>query len=229
LNETDLVQGLRERNPEAIQHLSECWLPSVWRFVYVRVRGDQHLAEDIVSETVLALVKAAGKPEVEINNPGGWLRTVAGNKVTDHFRAAARVQHLIDQAQQESGTRKVEEPSARQELEERRVEVRNVMDTLSEQHRVALEWKYIEKLSVREIAERMSLSEKAVESLLFRARREFRSGMNRSDDGNPQSESQSESNSQIQNDELREEAVEASGETACSPDALPISDAIEID
>jgi len=48
------------------------------------------------------------------------------------------------------------------------------MDELPEQHRVALEWKYVDKLSVREIAERLQTTEKAAESILFRARRTFR-------------------------------------------------------
>ncbi len=229
LNETDLVQGLRKQNPVAVQHLCECWLPSVWRFVYVRVGGDQHLTEDIVSETVLALIKAAGKPEAEINNPGGWLRTVAGNKVNDHFRAAARVQHLIDQALINSETREADDPAGQQELEEQRTEVRGVMDTLPEQHRIALEWKYIERLSVREIAGRMSLTEKAVESLLFRARREFRDGMKHINDGRTNCSGKDENERQIECDDLREEKAEEDDDAECSPDAQPVTNAVKVD
>jgi RNA polymerase sigma-70 factor (ECF subfamily) len=53
------------------------------------------------------------------------------------------------------------------------------MDDLPEQYRLALEWKYIDGLSVRQIAERLALTEKAAESILFRARREFREGLGR--------------------------------------------------
>ncbi len=181
MNDTDLVQGLRGQDPAAIRHLSECHLPSVWRFVYVRVKGDQHLAEDIVSETVLALIKAAATADSDINNPGGWLRRVAGNKVNDHFRAAARVQHLIDQAKQTSETADQDDPASKQELDERRAEVRAAVDKLPDQHRLALEWKYIDELSVREIAGRLDVTEKAAESILFRARRDFRDRLLRSE------------------------------------------------
>jgi RNA polymerase sigma factor (sigma-70 family) len=179
LNDFDLVQGLRERNPAAVQHLSDCYLPSVWRFVYVRVGGDPHLAEDIMSETVLALIRAAAEPETAIGNVEGWLRSVAGNKVVDHFRAAARVQHLIEQASPSRPTADDSEPSRLQEREEQRAEVRRVMDEMPQRHRLILEWKYLDKLSVREIGRRLTLTEKAVESLLFRARREFRDRVNR--------------------------------------------------
>ena len=82
-----------------MQSLCDCYLPSLWRFVYTRVGGDAHLAEDITSEAVLAMLTAieSGTEEAEILNPGGWLRTVAGRRVTDHFRAASRVQHLLEQ------------------------------------------------------------------------------------------------------------------------------------
>ena len=52
----------------------------------------------------------------------------------------------------------------------------------TEQTRSALEWKYIDKLSVREIAERLDVTEKAAESMLFRGRREFRERMLLKDD-----------------------------------------------
>jgi len=182
LSESDLVRGLRERNPAAVRHLSECWVPSVWRFVYVRVNGDRHLAEDIVSEAVLALIAAAGDPEKEIANPGGWLRSVAANKVNDHFRAAARVQHLLDQVPGGAGDGADGNPVETQELKERRTAIREVLDAMGDASRLALEWKYVDRLSVREIADRLDLTEKAVESVLFRARREFRTRMERDTD-----------------------------------------------
>lgn len=173
MNDSDFVQALREQDPAAVQHLAECFLPSVWRFVYVRVDGDRHLAEDIVSEAALALVRAAAAGSA-IENPSAWLRSVANHKVQDHYRAAARVRHLIDQGRQAEDTAEDNDPAARQELTERRREIRRVMDELPERHRLALEWKYIDKLSVREIAGRLETTEKAAESILFRARREFR-------------------------------------------------------
>ncbi|MFG0331826.1 MAG: RNA polymerase sigma factor, partial [Maioricimonas sp. JB049] len=185
LTENDLVQGLRERDPAAIQQLHESWIPSIWRFVYIRVGRDQHLAEDIVSESVLALIRTATDPEAEIRNLGGWLRSVATHKVNDHFRAAARVQHLIDKAGQTAATHIDDDPSADQEREERRADIRDVMDGLPDTQRMALEWKYIEKLSVGDIAARLNVTVKAAESMLFRARREFRERFARKENRDP--------------------------------------------
>ena len=48
------------------------------------------------------------------------------------------------------------------------------MDGLPENYRLALEWKYIDKLSVKVIATRLDTTEKSAESILFRARQALR-------------------------------------------------------
>lgn len=177
LKDSALIEGLRRHDPAAVRYLSECCLPTVWRFVCARVRGDQHLAEDILSEAVLALLKAASDESMEIGSPISWLRTVVANKVADHFRAAARVQHLVEQAKQTVTDLNTHDAVQQQQLLERRQEIRQVLETIPDQGRLALEWKYVDKLSVREIAERLDVTEKAAESILFRARNEFRQRM----------------------------------------------------
>ena len=171
MNDSELVQGLRDQDPAAVRHLTECHLPSVWRFVYVRANCDRHLSEDVVSEAVLALVRAAAS-ETVIENPMAWLKSVASNKLRDHFRAAARVQHHVDKVARSASDDN--DAPRQQELTERRREVLQAMDGLPDQQRLALEWKYVDRLSVREIAGRLETSEKAAESILFRARRAFR-------------------------------------------------------
>ena len=175
MDDREFLQRLHRKDVAAVRHLSECLLPSVWRFVYFRVKGDRHLAEDIVSETSLALIKAVAAPDFDVVCPSAWMRSVATHKIQDHFRAVARVQHLIDGAASVAEQNKPVQPAC--EVEEQRAAVRRVMDDLPEPQRLALEWKYVDHLSVREIAVRMGLTEKAVESILFRARRDFREGL----------------------------------------------------
>jgi len=160
-----------------MQWLCDCHLPSLWRFVYTRVNGDQHLAEDITNEAILAMltmIQSESHSTSEILNPAGWLRAVAVRRIADHFRAAARVQHLLPQTPSGQADPHVADPAKQHELQETRVEVRQAMDSLPDQYRLALEWKYLDKVSVSEIARRWSMTEKAAESILFRARRELR-------------------------------------------------------
>jgi hypothetical protein len=60
------------------------------------------------------------------------------------------------------------------EVVETKERVHHALDALSDRQRIVLEWKYLESLPVREMAERLGETEKAVEAVLYRARREFR-------------------------------------------------------
>jgi RNA polymerase sigma-70 factor (ECF subfamily) len=52
-----------------------------------------------------------------------------------------------------------------------------VLDYLPRRYGQVLEWKYIEGLSVKEIADKLGIAPKAAESTLTRARNAFRDGI----------------------------------------------------
>ena len=79
LTDSKLVSGLRRQDPAAFQMLCDIHLSSVWRYVYGRVQGNEHLAEDIVSETLISLIDSVDSLDANCNL-GGWLRTVAANR-----------------------------------------------------------------------------------------------------------------------------------------------------
>lgn len=185
MNESELLRRLSERDPEALRSLHEQYVPTLWRTIYTRVSGDSHLAEDLVHETMLALLRfldddATNRPvEREIQSLGGWLHTVAERKVNDHFRVVARVRHLIEgvghvSQQNQQAAEEDANPLNQQIQAENRAQIRTIMDSLPAPQRQVLHWKYLDELSVREIAERLGTTEKAVESLLYRARLAFR-------------------------------------------------------
>lgn len=179
MNNAEFIDGLKRHDPAAAQHLHKCFVPSLWRFVCSGVDGDSHLAEDIVSESVLALV-AAIERDVQIEHPSAWLRTVAKRRIQDHFRAAARVKHLMQSAAQTQADEFDARTTGKHEKEqERRETVRAAMAALSEEQRLVLEWKYMDRLTVREIASRLAVTEKAAESILFRARNQMRDELHR--------------------------------------------------
>ncbi len=187
MDNAEFIDGLRRQDPVAARHLNECFVPSVWRFVYARVDRDTHLAEDIVAESVLALVAAAAS-ETKIDHPAAWMRTVALRRIQDHFRAAARVQHLIEQAQQQSQIIDEQDPAAKHDQKLKLQNVRQAMDDLPETYRLALEWKYVDQASVKLIAKRLGATEKSAESVLYRARQALRNQLNKHDVDRSQSD-----------------------------------------
>jgi len=170
------VRGARGGDAEAWRTLYQRYLPAVWRQAYALV-ADVHAAEDITSEVMLALLRNIDNLESEVPKLGGWLRTVVRCKVADHQRALIRARNKMavaagrlaaDDAQTQPA------PSVPLEVVETKSRVHLALDALPERQRIVLEWKYLDALSVREMAERLGETEKAVESVLYRARREFR-------------------------------------------------------
>jgi RNA polymerase sigma-70 factor (ECF subfamily) len=152
--------------------LYQQYLPLVWRYAYAQCRRNVHLAEDVVSDTLLALVKALPTLDPEKGSFGAWLTQVLRHKIADHRRRRSvewtQVTPLADW-NAVADQREREGPVA---LETGEV-VAAVMLRLDDEERLVLEWKYIEGLSVRQMGQRLGRTEKAIESLLFRARRSF--------------------------------------------------------
>ncbi len=180
LTDAELLRGVQVGDLSAWEQLYRRYLPTVWRYVYLHVNGDKHLAEDIVSETVLALVRQVSQLAPGDGNLSGWLIAVARNKLGDQRRKIARAA-LLAKAAGESKLAAADNvaPAASFEAAETRRQVLAVLDRLTDEERLVLEWKYLEELSVGEIAGRLGRTEKAVESVLFRARRSFRTLYNR--------------------------------------------------
>jgi len=175
LTDADLLRGARRGDAEAWKTLYARYLPMVWRQAYALI-SDVHAAEDITSETMVALLRSIDRLETDEPKIGGWLRTVVRCKVADHQRKLIRARDAIAVTNELAQRDRLAgpAPSAPLEAEESRDHVMRVLDELSDRQRTVLEWKYLESLGVREMAERLGETEKAVESLLYRARREFR-------------------------------------------------------
>jgi RNA polymerase sigma-70 factor (ECF subfamily) len=174
LTDGELLRGAQQGDAAAWRALYQRALPAVWRQAYALV-GDVHVAEDIASETMLALLKNVDRLHSDAPKIAGWLRVVVRCKAADHQRKVFRSRDKLPVVSDAySNGRAAGSPSAPLEAEETRIEVLRVLDELPDRQRIVLEWKYLDSLRVREMAERLGESEKAVETVLYRARREFR-------------------------------------------------------
>jgi RNA polymerase sigma-70 factor (ECF subfamily) len=159
-SDQELIRRVCEGDSDAVADLYERYAPVVWRYVFARMRQDTHAGQDVLSETFLAAIRAL-KNGATAENVAGWLTGIARNKLADWHRqrkAPARPE----------ATSAVEETSSQGSI------VADVLDGLPAEERAILEWKYLDRLTVREIAERLGRTEKAIEGLLYRARNAFR-------------------------------------------------------
>ena len=141
-------------------------LPQVYGYLLVRVRHPV-TAEDLTAETFLAAAESIQKGTLA-EPTIAWLVTVARNKLVDHWRRLAREDRklaLVDQ---------VEVVDDDVDLRIERARAQAVLAQLGPHHRSALTLRYLDGLSVPEVAEVLDRTVHATEALLVRARNAFR-------------------------------------------------------
>jgi RNA polymerase sigma-70 factor (ECF subfamily) len=160
------LERLRRGDRSAIEPFYAAFSGPLWRFVYSRMAPDEARARDVFAETFLAALRDAAALDAARGAALSWLLGIARHKIADARRGPTHVSLAGN------------EPAAPVDDEllvaERRVVVTTVLEALSNDERLALEWKYIDGVSVRDIAARLGRTEKAAETLLFRARAAFK-------------------------------------------------------
>ncbi len=143
-------------------------LPDVYGYLLSRC-GDAALAEDLTAETFLAAVAAARKGTAVLN--AGWLIGIARHKLVDHWRARSREQRQLRAAQAHDSACEDNDP-----WEERldALRARQVLDQLAPHHRVVLVLRYLDDLTVPQVAAELGRTRHAAEALIVRARAAFR-------------------------------------------------------
>jgi RNA polymerase sigma-70 factor (ECF subfamily) len=151
-------------------------LPEVYGYLVRRCDGSS-VAEDLTAETFLAAVAAVQKGSVP-SMTTAWLIGVARHKLVDHWRRAARDERNLRAV--------ADEPATDEDPWDAHLEAtvaHDVLATLGAHHRGALTLRYLDGLSVPEVAEHLGRTVHATEALLVRARLAFRRSYEGSDDG----------------------------------------------
>jgi RNA polymerase sigma-70 factor (ECF subfamily) len=177
--ERELVARVARGDEAATAELLRRYLDRVFRFVCPRVAYHEQDAEEVTQETFLSAVRLASGFRGE-SSVFSWLCGIARKQVF-YFLSNQRPERRgspantislddveVQLLQSALGTGPLEQEIV-QQLAVREL-VEGILLALPEAEREALLLRYVEDLSVREIAGIMRRSEKAIESLLRRAR-----------------------------------------------------------
>jgi RNA polymerase sigma-70 factor (ECF subfamily) len=176
-----LVKLMLAGSEAAFGEFFDTYFPRLFRFA-VRRLGREDAAEDVVQSTLVAAVRAlhSWRGEAALFT---WLCTLCRHEISAFVRRANRgpeVRAIDDdpdlRAQLESLAADIDGPDRRFERRELALLVQLTLDFLPDRYGDLLEWKYVQGLTVAEIATRIESSPKAVESMLTRARQAFREG-----------------------------------------------------
>src|SRR6185436_50025 len=175
-----LVARLLRGDEAAFSEFFEANFGALFRFALPRVGGDAHAAEEVVQATLCRAVRKLGtfRGEAALLT---WLCTFCRHEISARYEKERRMPPMVDLVDELPEVRAALESlsaAARPETALQRGEIARlvqvVLDRLPGRYGDALEWKYIDGLSVAEIGERLGIAAKAAESLLARARAAFR-------------------------------------------------------
>ena len=142
-------------------------LPVVYGYLVARV-GDRTTAEELTSEVFLAAVDAVQRPAAPpVDTP--WLVGVARHKLVDHWRRRERDERRLAAV--------AAQPARDDDPWDARLDVlhaREVLSQLGPANRLALTLRYLDGLSIPEMARELGRSRHATEALVVRARAAFR-------------------------------------------------------
>lgn len=172
-----LVRRLLDGDANAFEEFYGRYADALLRYAESRLPADPELVEETVQATLVKAMEGLGRWRGE-GALGAWIFGICRHEVAAHYRHLSRVSIVpLDEedpevlARTQATSQAPAEALARLELEG---QIHSALDALPEPYGDVLEWKYLDELSVRQIAERLMISPKAAESTLTRARRAFR-------------------------------------------------------
>jgi RNA polymerase sigma factor (sigma-70 family) len=184
-SDEQLVSAAREGSDVAFEALFRRYRDRVIGYVRGMV-SDHGRAEDIVQEAFMSALRSLRSSDQEIAfRP--WIYEIAKNACIDHLRRSRRAQEVSidsDDFSSQEESRLSRDMAGTDAAVARRGELESLRmafhDLPSSQHQI-LVMRELEGLSYDKIGNRMGLTNGAVESLLFRARRRLRDGFDEID------------------------------------------------
>lgn len=141
---------------------------------------NRSLAEELLQKTVFDAVQGRGSYDPAKGCPEDWILGIARNNIRLEIRRRASRPSINGDISRYFETIDVEPlPDEVLEREEMATIVRLALDRLESREKTVLEAKYVEELSANDTARQMNTTEKAVYSLLYRAKISLRRELER--------------------------------------------------
>jgi RNA polymerase sigma-70 factor, ECF subfamily len=183
MSDIDLARRVLAGDEAAFDEFFDRYFPRLYRFALARLDNNEDAAEEIVQQALIRALERlhSYRGEAALLT---WLCTLCRREIAarHEYDTRRREVSLVDDrpdirvaldALAASESVGPEATLGRRELAEL---VRLTLDHLPGHYGEVLEWKYMQDLSVNEIADRLGVGYKAAESLLTRARAAFRDG-----------------------------------------------------
>lgn len=180
-----IAKRLLRGDEATFREVFDGFFPKLYRFALARLGGNEDEARDVVQETFCKAFERIDTYRGEASLYG-WMCQICRNAITDRGRRQQRRPEHVPLIEDDSTIQSIldtlaapaiDEPEAQLHRMDMMRLIQAALDHLPGNYGDVLEWKYVDGLSVGEIAARLTVSEKAAESALTRARGAFREAM----------------------------------------------------
>lgn len=182
LDDKRLAKQLLAGEERAFACFFDEYFSRLYRFVLTRLSGDEEATREVVQASLTRAIQKIDSYRGE-SALFTWLCVIGRNESIDWLRRNSRHRrHLvftedrpeIQAAIDAFNAPTSDSPAGKAERSEMARLIHVALDAIPTNYGNALEWKYIEGYSVKEIAQRLQLSPEAAQSVLARAKRAFR-------------------------------------------------------
>ncbi len=142
-------------------------------YVFQKI-GNQQEAEEIFQDVLVSATDCLSFYKGE-SSFFTWVCGIANHKIVDFYRKKKIKTILFSHFPfLENLATEALLPDEKMEKEELRKEVKKILASLTEGYQEILRLKYVEELTIKQIAKKLKTSFKSIESRLFRARQAFK-------------------------------------------------------
>jgi RNA polymerase sigma-70 factor, ECF subfamily len=173
-----LVEAAQNGDRDAFEQIIGLFQEDIFRMIYYRTRSRMD-AEDVAQEVFLQAYRSLSKLK-DVNRFRSWLFTIAVNRVRDFHRKRRLLAFLgISASEEEDQSPELERdrgPDALHQLMRREFwdGVEKLSGRFSSAEREVFFLRFVDQLSIKEIADVLKKSESAVKTHLYRALKKFK-------------------------------------------------------
>lgn len=168
----EIIERAQRGDAAAFSEIIERFQVSVYNLCYRMLSHNAGDAEDAAQEVFLKVWKNIGRFDAN-RTFSTWVLSIATNHCIDLIRKKRVSTIEIDETLEEILPDSIATPKQELAQKERSGLIRRILDELSETDRAIVVLRYWDELPDREIAAALGLSEAAVKSRLFRARKQL--------------------------------------------------------
>jgi len=181
LSDKKQAQGLLNGQESDLKGIFDEYFPRLYRFANERLSGNHEDTKEVVKNTLSKTLLNVSKYNAK-STLFTWMCAICKNEIFHYLKKQSRYEQTILLAGEISDIKLTEQakntPAANQpddvyHRDQSTYLIHRILDQLPSNYGNVIEWKYIDGLSVKKIAQRLNLSHSAAQSVLLRARIAF--------------------------------------------------------